>query len=301
MTIDINKLRRLAQAATPGPWYATGKLTRYVEARIDGGLIQEVAACGPTKADGGYGPQQEANASLIAAANPATISELLDRLEAAEKECESWKGLAKQFGNEADVCATHLYFAKDELNRLRARIEEMERQEPVAQVGVHKTGGNAGIAWSARPLNEFDSLPPLCDGDKLYLAPGAQPAQMVVAYLDLGVGGYMDIGTDLSDEQLASLPKGRHMLGIVGTYGVDGYVSAQPAPSVPEGWKPIPEKHPTFDLVDLRLADGSVLCKCVPQSDGDYWWNGPSGEVFIDPKYAPATHWRLAATPEAKP
>ena len=54
------------------------------------------------------------------------------------------------------------------------KIEQMEKQEPVAQVGVHKTGGNAGIAWSARPLNEFDSLPPLCDGDKLYLAPGAK-------------------------------------------------------------------------------------------------------------------------------
>ena len=76
---------------------------------------------------------------------------------------------------------------------------------------------------------------------------------------------------------------------------------AQPAPIIPEGWKPIPEKHPTFDLVDLKLADGSVLCGCVPQSDGDYWWNGPSGEVFIDPKYAPVTHWRLAAAPEAKP
>ena len=75
----------------------------------------------------------------------------------------------------------------------------------------------------------------------------------------------------------------------------------QPAPSIPEGWKPIPEKHPTFDLVDLRLADGSVLCGCVPQSDGDYWWNGPSGEVFIDPKYAPVTHWRLSAATEAKP
>ena len=86
MTIDTNELRRLAQAATPGPWYVTGKLTRYVEARIDGGLIQEVAACGPTKADGGYGPQQEANARLLAAANPAAITELLDRLEAAEKE-----------------------------------------------------------------------------------------------------------------------------------------------------------------------------------------------------------------------
>ena len=76
---------------------------------------------------------------------------------------------------------------------------------------------------------------------------------------------------------------------------------AQPAPIPPEGWKPIPEKHPTFDLVDLRLADGSVLCECVPQSHGDYWWEGPSGEVFIDPKYAPATHWRLAAAPEDNP
>ena len=77
---------------------------------------------------------------------------------------------------------------------------------------------------------------------------------------------------------------------------------AQPAPSVPDVWLPVPEKHPTFDPVDLQLSDGSVLCGCVPQSDGDYWWEGPSGEeVFIDPKYASVTHWRLAAAPEAKP
>lgn len=77
---------------------------------------------------------------------------------------------------------------------------------------------------------------------------------------------------------------------------------AQPAPSVPGAtWLPVPDKHPTFDPVDLQLADGSVLCWCVPQSDGDYWWEGPSGEVFIDPRYAPVTHWRLSAAPEAKP
>ena len=64
----------------------------------------------------------------------------------------------------------------------------------------------------------------------------AQSTPNAVAYLDLGVGGYMDIGTDLTDEELAALPKGRHMLGVVGTYGVDGYVPAQPAPSVPDGW-----------------------------------------------------------------
>ncbi|WP_165710897.1 hypothetical protein [Stenotrophomonas maltophilia] len=54
-----------------------------------------------------------------------------------------------------------------------------------------------------------------------------QPVGEPVAYLDLGAGGYMDLGTDLSDEELAALPKGRHMLGIIGTYGVDGYKPAQ--------------------------------------------------------------------------
>lgn len=54
-----------------------------------------------------------------------------------------------------------------------------------------------------------------------------QPVGAPVAYLDLGAGGYMDVGTDLSDEELAVLPKGRHMLGIIGTYGVDGYKPAQ--------------------------------------------------------------------------
>ena len=60
-----------------------------------------------------------------------------------------------------------------------------------------------------------------------------------VAYLDLGAGGYLDIGTDLSDEQLSKLPKGRHMLVISGTHGVDGY-AAVPAQvqDVPTPWLP---------------------------------------------------------------
>lgn len=200
--------------------------------------------------------------------------------------------IAPAISNEAAMACHRCAQFKKENDELRARIEATEKQKPVGEIQRANSTGNyiCSEVWVPLPV-----------GSKLYALPGAQPAQKAVAYLDLGVGGYMDIGTDLNDEQLASLPKGRHMLGIVGTYGVDGYVSAQPAPSVPEGWKPIPEKHPTFDLVDLKLADGSVLCGCVPQSDGDYWWEGPSGEVFIDPKYAPATHWRLAAAPEAKP
>lgn len=53
-----------------------------------------------------------------------------------------------------------------------------------------------------------------------------------VAYLDIGTGGYLDIGTDLTDEALLRLPKGRHALVIAGTYGVDGYAAA-PTPVAP--------------------------------------------------------------------
>ena len=62
---------------TPGPWVVVGRLTKYVEARLVGRLIQEVAACGPTMADEGYGKQQEANARLIAAA-PDLLEALQD-------------------------------------------------------------------------------------------------------------------------------------------------------------------------------------------------------------------------------
>ncbi|MFY3333301.1 hypothetical protein ACOTEH_23760 [Achromobacter xylosoxidans] len=51
----------------------------------------------------------------------------------------------------------------------------------------------------------------------------APDERQAVAYLDLGTGGYMDMGTDLTDEQLAALPKGRHMLAIIGSHGVNGY------------------------------------------------------------------------------
>ena len=161
MTIDINKLRRLAQAATPGPWYATGKLTRYVEARIDGGLIQEVAACGPTKADGGYGPQQEANASLIAAANPATISELLDRLEAAEKECDALRAAVRHEADCVEAC-------KAEVETLRAKIEAMEQQEPAcwAPRFALNLGGSA-LSFDACRNNLWGD-----EGVPLYTIPG---------------------------------------------------------------------------------------------------------------------------------
>ena len=72
---------------TPGPWVVVGRLTKYVEARLVGGLIQEVAACGPTMADEGYGQQQEANARLIAAA-PTMHEYIAKRADAGDNEAK---------------------------------------------------------------------------------------------------------------------------------------------------------------------------------------------------------------------
>lgn len=59
---------------TPGEWFTSRpNRTIYIESRIGGGMLQEVAACGPTEAT----EQQEANARLIAAA-PELLQALTD-------------------------------------------------------------------------------------------------------------------------------------------------------------------------------------------------------------------------------
>lgn len=75
------ELRELAEKATPGPWKKQGPNT----------IVGEKASCealrkyiGNTFLDGNW----SADAEYIAAANPAKIIELLDRVEKAEKVCE---------------------------------------------------------------------------------------------------------------------------------------------------------------------------------------------------------------------
>ena len=99
--ININELRRLARAATPGPWIAAGpsfgeSLPKH---------LNEVVVDREGDEDDGYsicntpiGLDQECSDDMafIAAANPAAISELLDRLEAAEKERDALRAKIEQ-------------------------------------------------------------------------------------------------------------------------------------------------------------------------------------------------------------
>ena len=170
----------------------------------------------------------------------AAMQEIILRLKAAEKSDVESLAMYRKARDERDALRAALRHeadcveaAKAEIEALRAKIEAMEKQEPYSYIYEYANPIDGSPVWRDTP-DRWNAQHPR-SRKSLYLAPGAQaqPAQKAVAYLDLGVGGYMDVGTDLTDEALVSLPKGRRMLGIVGTYGVDGYVPAQPAPSVP--------------------------------------------------------------------
>ncbi len=83
MTDDLATLRRMAEAATPGPWHFH---------QDDGTALDISEVCIPR-------PEEDVDLSIaslledrdgafIAAANPATVLALLDRLERAERELE---------------------------------------------------------------------------------------------------------------------------------------------------------------------------------------------------------------------
>lgn len=79
---------------TPGPWFEhrEGFSTVYVEARLRQGVIQEVAACGPTEAGQ---DSQYANARLISAA-----PELLEALQ----QCAEWLDIHAPAGSAESFC-----------------------------------------------------------------------------------------------------------------------------------------------------------------------------------------------------
>lgn len=195
---------------------------------------------------------------------------LWEQYVALEKERDTLRSDLAEFQYAAAV-------ANDTIKALQAKVEQMERQEPECEV----VGQVRNVLYEVRTL-KYD----LPAGTKLYALPGAQPAPSEEARL------------------VSYCPDGNTCT--LNINGIEMYYDrvdrdAAPAPDAPDAtWLPVPDKHPTFDPVDLQLADGSVLCGCVPQIDGDYWWEGPSGEVFIDPRYAPVTHWRLSAAPEAR-
>ena len=166
--IDTKELRRLAQEATPGPWYIgsgiyEGRNIYSVEAVTDdeGFTYNPVVAT----AEDDEVACWDANARLIAAANPAVISELLDRLEAAEADALEQARLNGMGSEREAALMAKLEAAERERDDLRAKVEQMEKQEPVGKIvafgeSLHEPSWRAG------------RLPPLMT--ELYALPGAK-------------------------------------------------------------------------------------------------------------------------------
>ena len=143
MTTDINKLRRLAQAAAPGP---DGVSLSWIT------LLQDF--------------QQ--------AANPAAISELLDRLEEAESDALEQARLNGVGASREAALMAKLEAAEKERDALRAELDALKTQEPVAW--LHETRRDSDVVtnavkhvWGKAVVGSLAaySIP-------LYLAPGAK-------------------------------------------------------------------------------------------------------------------------------
>ena len=166
--IDINELRRLAQAATPGPWIAKNVSGAGLEIYMSYPLYpdKEWPAFGTDSAFCKKGlvsyetwtqfphdvrdAQQSINAKYIAAANPAVVSELLDRLEAAESECLEQARLNGMGGEreaalmakleaaeKSDAESIAMYRkARDERDALRAKVAAMEKERDALRTAV---------------------------------------------------------------------------------------------------------------------------------------------------------------------
>ena len=190
MTINIDELRRLAQAAMTGP---DGVSLNWVK------LLQDF--------------QKEAN--------PATVSELLDRLEEAERASAHIKEV--EFPRKMRAVAVGLETKcarlEQERDALRAKIAETENQQPVAWCATDETG-TVIEALGMNQSRRFDT--------PLYLAPGAQPAP---SFADAYQGAMEEVAIWKSRALEAETLNRKFIAGINGPMHMGE--PAQPAPSVP--------------------------------------------------------------------
>jgi hypothetical protein len=128
--IDTKELRRLAQAATPGPWFsdARGNIWRRPLSDLyeNGGSVAgdkpiAFVAAG-WRGEGVTGYPVENNARLIAASNPSAVIELLDRLEAAEADALEQARLNGMGASREAALMAKLEAAEKERDELRNEI-----------------------------------------------------------------------------------------------------------------------------------------------------------------------------------
>lgn len=175
------------------------------------------------------------------------LSEMLDRLDAAEK-------------SDAESLAMYRR-ARDERDALRAKVVEMEKQEPVAwarKLGMDLPSFGCVTDLKYRPSNMPESayMP-------LYALPVAQ-AQPAPSFADAYQGAMEEVAIWKKRALEAEDLNRKFSAEINGpTYMGE---PTQPAPSVPDGWKLVPIE-PTTGMIDaaeyVDWGDADVRGSCI--------------------------------------
>ena len=239
--IDTNKLRRLAQAAshptTKGRWIRLfGERTVYD--RMDDGCRGTPVV----STDKPPSPYEAACLDFIAAANPAAVIELLDRLEAAESEAieqARLNGMGSEreaalmakleaAEKERDWHAERCEDAMNECDALRAKLEAAE-SDAAHQKALTDSALRVAKGWEEK-----------CNSLRTKIE--QMEKQEPVAYLPLSSARILESGFianavvwNCRDKAASDMP----------LYALPG---AQPAPSVPDGWQLVPIE-PTEDML----------------------------------------------------
>ena len=115
MSMNIEELKRLAEAATPGQWSAAVSSNMNNAVHVSMGIICDTG-------------KNIANSRYIAAANPAAILELIrqrDELMAALKDARE---LVDDWGAYATAYMQEKHGLAEDLERLDAAISKVEKQ-----------------------------------------------------------------------------------------------------------------------------------------------------------------------------
>lgn len=169
------------------------------------------------------------------------------------------------------VCPKCERVINQHLSKIDNKIAEPARAAPafIDSTPEMHVGGSAFESWYSDYLLNAPVHQPMKQrardayaagmGDPLVVTAPAAVAgpSKAVAYLDIGSGGYLDLGTDLNYEDLFKLPSGRHMLAIVGTFGADGYTPAA-APTTHQA-APAAVTGPSYPSITLDFKQATEL------------------------------------------
>ena len=315
-----NELRRLAQAATPGPWklLPVGDKSKYFAVADINFLsvLTVVDECGTS-----FGVVYlDGDAKFITAANPVTVIELLDRLEearlngmGASREAAlmaklaaaetAWKVSDKSCHDLTEKVIPNLRdqleAAEKERDALRAKVAAMEKQEPVARIigNVTEWVSNGDGTYSLGGC--VDAFAPLPDETKLYLAPGAQPAPTALAGARKVTRDFRwDAATQCHVPTLKVEFEPVHIDAPTDAKGwqdqdriaamLEAAPGAQPAPSIHEDWKLVPIE-PTPEMKTAGI--GVEVYQASPPSTDSLTWE-EAAAIYAA---------MISAAPEAKP